>query len=462
MPKKTDRTGWKLLPDGQLQDGWLEESSGSTWGVFRTYWRLPDGTERERKEKVKLGLATMGKKKAQADLRAAIAKFYEEGLRPPSLPPKATPQSTFSAFADRFWSKRSGDWAPNTLDVNKMYFDVLKGRYGDRPIVECASEVFENDFRDWLGSLAREGKSKTYIQHLLIYARSALNLGVKDQVIHYNYLRDVKAPKGIKDVDESVLSAAEIAAIIKHLKEQGQHRDALILEMLYLDAFRPGELFGLRWNDWDPQHPERMRVDEAYGKHGLGNVKTKKSRGVVYLPPELQAELWEWRKWCGDARPEAFIFTSKQKTPIRYENFLKRVLRPAAEAVGVARITHQMLRRSFSTEALDNGASPKDVQGQMRHSQVSMSLAYGKVIPKSVAEEVNKMSANLAAMIDPTPAEPEPIGAREQDGQAVTEAEICPKDAPNAPKVYKDNLLEIDGGRDRTRTCDLLRVKQAL
>ncbi len=37
MPKKTDRTGWKLLPDGQLQDGWLEESSGSTWGVFRTY-----------------------------------------------------------------------------------------------------------------------------------------------------------------------------------------------------------------------------------------------------------------------------------------------------------------------------------------------------------------------------------------------------------------------------------------
>jgi hypothetical protein len=30
-------------------------------------------------------------------------------------------------------------------------------------------------------------------------------------------------------------------------------------------------------------------------------------------------------------------------------------------------ITHQMLHRSFSTMALDSGASPKDVQGQIRH-----------------------------------------------------------------------------------------------
>jgi hypothetical protein len=34
----------------------------------------------------------------------------------------------------------------------------------------------------------------------------------------------------------------------------------------------------------------------------------------------------------------------------------------------------QMLRRSFSTMALDSGASPKDVQGQMRHTDARMSL----------------------------------------------------------------------------------------
>src|SRR5580692_9194081 len=59
---------------------------------------------------------------------------------------------------------------------------------------------------------------------------------------------------------------------------------------------------------------------------------------------------------------------------MRYDNYLKRVLKPAAEAVGLEGITHQMLRRSFSTMALDSGASPKDVQGQMRHTEARMSL----------------------------------------------------------------------------------------
>jgi hypothetical protein len=147
-------------------------------------------------------------------------------------------------------------------------------------------------------------------------------------------------------------------------------------------------------------------------------------------------DLWEWRKWCGDGRPEAFIFTAKRNTPIRYENFLKRVLKPTAEAVGMGRATLQMLRRSFSTEALDSGASPKDVQGQMRHSQVSMSLAYGKVIAKSVAEQVDKLADELGSMIGPKSEIDSPEGK-------------CPKDAPKAPKVY---TLALDQKRGQARS----------
>jgi integrase len=72
-------------------------------------------------------------------------------------------------------------------------------------------------------------------------------------------------------------------------------------------------------------------------------------------------------------------------------------LRPAAAACGIPEISHQMLRRTFSTVAVDNGASPKDVQAQMRHTQASMSMYYAKSIPKSVAEEVNKLTDRLLA-----------------------------------------------------------------
>jgi hypothetical protein len=78
-----------------------------------------------------------------------------------------------------------------------------------------------------------------------------------------------------------------------------------------------------------------------------------------------------------------------------------------------------------------------------------MSLAYGKVIAKSVAEQVDKLAGELGTMIGPKSEIDSPVGK-------------CPKDAPKAPKVYTLKSLETSGGRAQTRTVDLLRVKQAL
>ena len=97
---------------------------------------------------------------------------------------------------------------------------------------------------------------------------------------------------------------------------------------------------------------------------------------------------------------------------MRYGNYLKRVLKPAVEAVGLKDITHQMLRRSFSTMALDSGASPKDVQGQMRHTDARMSLYYGKVIPASVKQEVDKLVDQMKTMIEKQGKKPEQAEAK--------------------------------------------------
>jgi integrase len=67
-----------------------------------------------------------------------------------------------------------------------------------------------------------------------------------------------------------------------------------------------------------------------------------------------------------------------------------------------------MLRRSFSTAAIDSGASPKDVQAQMRHTQASMTLYYAKAIPKSVVEEVDKLTRHLLAKTTPETLPPSP------------------------------------------------------
>ena len=184
-------------------------------------------------------------------------------------------------------------------------------------------------------------------------------------------------------MDQRFLSEDQVAALIKHLREHGQRRDALVVTMFYSCALRPGELFALRWNDWDQDRPDQLRIDEALGKSGLDTPKTARSRSYVYLPEAIRAELHVWEEWCGDVAPNTWIFSSKRGTHISYDNYLERTPRPAAKACGIGEITHQMLRRTFSTVAVDGGASPKDVQEQMRHTQASMSMYYAKSIRRA-------------------------------------------------------------------------------
>src|SRR5690242_4849714 len=102
--------------------------------------------------------------------------------------------------------------------------------------------------------------------------------------------------------------------------------------MFYACARRPGERFPLRWNDWDWNRPDQLRVDEAFGTSGRDTPTTARSTAYVYLPEAIQAELHVWTEWCGDVAPNAWMFTSKRGTPISYDNYLERTLQPAATA----------------------------------------------------------------------------------------------------------------------------------
>jgi integrase len=335
-----------------------------------------------------------------------IREFFNAHMTAAGLPAKGTPDTAFAWLLEKVKEARAPDWKPNTALINAMYFKVLGDKLGHIPVRDFGTVEMQDYLRGWLHDLAGKGLSRSYIQHVLIYLRAALNEAVKRRLVHYNYASELKVPARVKEVDQRFLTEDQVAALIKHLREVGQRRDALIVMIFYLCALRPGELFALRWNDWAEQRPDVLRIDEAFGKSGLDAPKTARSRGFVHLSAAVQAELRAWKDWCGDVAAEAWIFTSKRGTPISYDNYLERTLRPAAEACGIGEITHQMLRRTFSTVAVDSGASPKDVQGQMRHTQASMSLYYAKAIPKSVAEEVDKLAESLMAKTTSKPTGP--------------------------------------------------------
>jgi integrase len=66
---------------------------------------------------------------------------------------------------------------------------------------------------------------------------------------------------------------------------------------------------------------------------------------------------------------------------------------PAGNKVGIVKLNYQMFRRGFATDAHDQGASDKSIQGQLRHASVNTSRNnYMQTIPASQREAVQNFS----------------------------------------------------------------------
>jgi hypothetical protein len=159
MPKVVDRSKWVLLDHGQDQRGWIERSGKILYGGFRTRWRLPDGSERDYRERVALGGPSTGVKAAERLLTQKIAEFFQVNLTAAGLPAKGTLDTTFSWLLEKVKEARSPDWKKNTARVNEMYLQILGAKLGHIPIRDFGT-VEMQDFLDpgctnWLQAISR-------------------------------------------------------------------------------------------------------------------------------------------------------------------------------------------------------------------------------------------------------------------------------------------------------------------
>ena len=105
-------------------------------------------------------------------------------------------------------------------------------------------------------------------------------------------------------------------------------------------------MFALRWND---KQRNSLRIDSSITEGMEVDTKTDGSDSFVWIPASIDTELEFWRGACNDSSREPFIFASSRGTAINTNNFVFRILKEAAREVGIAGVTHQMLRRTCST-----------------------------------------------------------------------------------------------------------------
>lgn len=363
------------MPRDRHQVGWLHRSPykrAKWYGEYFIYRRNRAGEEVRIHRTAILGLCSEVK-------RSEAAKELQRLIEAESGAAKRGDYSvTFAWFAKNRYLAMHG---PALKDSSREVIEWLLDHHLIPEFGELAlADMDRFRMQSYLKRLADAGRSSSFIHKARTYLKAILEEAVDHEYISRNQANLLEAPR-VAEKPKRYLKPEEC----KRLIGAAHGRDRLILELFIFCALRPGELFALRWDDWEPG---LLRVDESVRNGKIDTPKTLGSLGYAALPTSVELQLKHWKEQCRDAGPRAFIFAGRARQPIMRWDWDKQVLKRIAADAGIDGVTFQALRRTTTT-LMQKVGTAKDVQSQMRHSSPVLTIGtYMQAIPASVKEAV--------------------------------------------------------------------------
>lgn len=226
----------------------------------------------------------------------------------------------------------------------------------------------------WLAGLAAAGVSQNERHKAGKTLRNALNAAVRAEMIPRNPMdRRVRIPGAPRPKTRS-LTPDELSRVLRAADEAG--RGAMFRVWVEL-GLRPGELIGLRWEDYDPARGE-VSVERTV-EYVSGRVKPPKTprAGPLPLSPAARALLDARRPPDG----AGVMFGTKSGRHYWPKNFLESAFRPVMRAAGV-RGNRYVLRHTCASVLLGSGVNILVVSKRLGHSNPAFTLrVYGHLMP---------------------------------------------------------------------------------
>lgn len=206
-----------------------------------------------------------------------------------------------------------------------------------------------------------------------------LKSAVKAKKLAASPIDDVQTKPRAKTKKIEVLSEAELAALLAHLKSGPLYLPALLSANTGL---RRGEVCGLRWCDLDLAKGTlhvAQQVQNIGGELVTLVPKTDRSRRTIRVPVTVMSALREHRKAQAELRLQLGL--GKDTLDLVFADALGRRLDPdafsknfAAEAAAIKRVTFHTLRHTHITHLLRDGVPVHVVSARAGHSNPTITL----------------------------------------------------------------------------------------
>ena len=314
------------------------------------------------------------------------------------------PQDFRSYVQNVFLPQRRRKWKDSTDKTTTERLEAhLLPAFGDRQLPEITREELQR----FLDQKAEGQLSKSVIDHLRWDMRTILKMAVDDGIIRANPAGSLVTPKVAKTLERPIMTKEQVQAALKVL----DLRERVVFLFAVLVGMRPGEIFALRWKNVGPQMVSVM--ERVY--RGLPDTpKTERGLRDAAVPPNMAADLQQWREISLDTSSDALVFPSERGTFMSRDNFLRRNIRGKLKEIGLGWVTFQVLRRTQASLGFQEGIDPKIGADQRGHA-IGVSLdTYTKTDLATRLEAVSK----LEQAFDQLPENPV-VGLPPSDGTAL-------------------------------------------
>ena len=251
-------------------------------------------------------------------------------------------------------------------------YDRYLTRYLAFSKITSPAKITEQSVREFRMNLNRNNLKLKTQNYYLISLRAFLKFLRKRDIESLNPERIELAKVGQRDLD--LITADELNRLINGPKGDNSVaglRDRAILELFFSTGLRVSELCALN-RDLDLSRDE-------FSVRGKG----EKIR-VVFLSSDAKDAIKAYEKKRGDLEEALFISTSNTRlTPRSIERIVKRY---AIKAGITRKVTPHVIRHSFATDLLENGADLRSVQALLGHANIATTQVYTHITDKHLRE----------------------------------------------------------------------------
>ena len=243
-------------------------------------------------------------------------------------------------------------------------------------------KVTEETILEYMEYLREENKKESTISRSLASIRSFYQYLIRVKKIKKDPTMTIESPK-ISKRTPNILTSKEVELLLDQPKDVDLKgtRDKAMLEFAYATGMRVTEMISLDIDD--------VKLDEGY----VVCRGRSKSRNIPLGSMSLKA----LKEYIDDARPylirdesEEALFVNVNGTRLTRQGFWKIVKYYKEQAHIEKDIPPHVLRHSFATHLLQNGADLKAIQTMLGHSDISSTQVYMQFQDPGIKNEYKK------------------------------------------------------------------------